>query len=293
MKQAILITAYKDFFRLIDLIDSFDDRFDIYIHIDKRIYVSETCMRMMRAFPCVKKVGCVYSINWGSRKHVDAILWLCRQALENSPDAQYFHLISGADMLIKSSNDFCDFFSANSGRNFIEYFPLPSKTWSGGGFNRLVWMHPLERLNILNQREMAIYERYLRFQHMLSRPRPLPSHAVYGGSCWWSLTREAVMYICGNYNKDGWYSRLENTFAPDEMYVQTLLATSYLKPTMVNNNLRYILWEHQNGHCPAILDEGDAYQIVKSDKMFARKIDSCISKKLIEFTDNYLHKKIL
>ena len=42
MKQAILITAYKNFNHLIDLIDFFDDDFEIFIHIDKKSILEKT-----------------------------------------------------------------------------------------------------------------------------------------------------------------------------------------------------------------------------------------------------------
>ena len=37
MRHAILITAYTDFVQLISLVEMFDYRFDIYIHIDKKV----------------------------------------------------------------------------------------------------------------------------------------------------------------------------------------------------------------------------------------------------------------
>lgn len=197
MKQAILITAYRDFRHLTDLVCGFDDRFDIFIHIDRKSRVDEEVMRWLQACRQVKEVRQVFTVNWGGRHHVDAILWLCR------------------------------------------------------------------------------------------RVRPLPPHPVYGGSTWWSLTREAVTYICDNYNRDGWYDRLADTFVPEEMYVQTLLLNSPLKDTVVNDNLRYILWEARHGSVPAVLDESDVEALCRSGAMFARKVDSEVSEKLIRTINSY------
>ena len=87
MRHAILITAYTDFLHLVDLVTSFDERFDVYIHVDRRVYLSAAARRLLENLPGVKAVGQEYAVNWGSRAHVDAILWLCRRALEGSPDA--------------------------------------------------------------------------------------------------------------------------------------------------------------------------------------------------------------
>lgn len=287
MKQAILITAYRDFRHLTDLVCGFDDRFDLFIHIDRKSRVDEEVMRRLQACRQVKEVRQVFTVNWGGRHHVDAILWLCRRALEASPSARYFHVISGADLLLKPLDDFVGFFEAHPGRNFMEYFRLPHANWSGGGLGRLEFVHPLDRLNLREAWPYAVYRRYLDRQMRKGRVRPLPPHPVYGGSTWWSLTREAVTYICDNYNRDGWYDRLADTFVPEEMYVQTLLLNSPLKDTVVNDNLRYILWEARHGSVPAVLDESDVEALCRSGAMFARKVDSEVSEKLIRTINSY------
>ena len=82
-RHAILITAYTDFVQLISLVEMFDYRFDIYIHIDKKAKISNTCFHLLEALPNVKVVDRVYAVNWGGRNYIDAILWLCREAIKN------------------------------------------------------------------------------------------------------------------------------------------------------------------------------------------------------------------
>ena len=95
------------------MLTGFDERFAVYIHLDRRVYLSAAARRLLENLPGVKAVGQEYAVNWGSRAHVDAILWLCRRALEGSPDAAYLHLVSGTDLLLKSPQAFCDFFEAH------------------------------------------------------------------------------------------------------------------------------------------------------------------------------------
>lgn len=90
MRHAILITAYTDFVQLISLVEMFDYRFDFYIHIDKKAKISNTCFHLLEALPNVKVVDRVYAVNRGGRNHIDAILWLCREAIKKSQDVSYF-----------------------------------------------------------------------------------------------------------------------------------------------------------------------------------------------------------
>ena len=286
MRHAILITAYTDFLHLVDLVTSFDERFDVYIHVDRRVYLSATARRLLENLPGVKAVGQEYAVNWGCRAHIDAILWLCRRALEGSPDAAYLHLISGTDLLLKPPQAFCDFFDAHQGQNFMEVFPLPTPRWHGG-WMRLAWRHPLDRLDLRNAHELAIYCRYLRCQRATGKMRPLPDFPVYGGSTWWDLTREAVDYVCTHANWNGWYDRLADTYVPEEVYVQTLLMNSPLRDTLTDRLLRYIDWTPRRGHSPAVLDETDLPALLASDAMFARKVDSRTSARLIDHINRH------
>lgn len=290
MRHAILITAYTDFVQLISLVEMFDYRFDIYIHIDKKAKISNTCFHLLEALPNVKVVDRVYAVNWGGRNHIDAILWLCREAIKKSQDVSFFHLISGTDLLVKPIEAFCNFFEQHKEDNFLDYFLLPNSCWAQGGFNRLEFKHPMDRINIKTANDYSVYCRFLNWQIKKGYVRTLPTHNIYGGSTWWSLSRSSVLYLCSHYNWMGWYDRLKNCFVPEEMYVQTILLNSKYRSTIINNNLRYIVCEYRNGNNPAVLDESDIPLILQSNAFFARKIDSKKSDKLISFIKN-LQKK--
>lgn len=283
MRHAILIIAHADFGRLTDLVRSFDDRFDIYVHIDKKARTDESSLSLLRSLPNVRAAESVYRVAWGARSIMDATLWLCRQALAGSPDVSFFHLISGSDLLVKSADAFCAFFDSHPENNFMEYFQLPYRGWGHGGLNRIEFRHPLDRVDIGTGWGHAVYDRYLNWQIRRGYVRPLPPYRVYGGSTWWSLNRDAVSYVCSHHNWRGWYDRLEDCFAPDEMYIQTLLLNSEYAPTVINDHMRYIVWEYRNGNSPAVLDETDIPGILRSKAVFARKTDSVTSRKLVSY----------
>ena len=81
MKQAILITAYKDIELLKTLVNSFNDNFNIYIHIDKKTSYLTHDINLIKAKFNVKVIDSIYKINWGGFNHLRAILHLAKKAL--------------------------------------------------------------------------------------------------------------------------------------------------------------------------------------------------------------------
>lgn len=284
MKHAVLIVAHTQFDLLLDLVRKFDNNFSIFVHVDKKVCLPRSILDTLLSDSRVRFIDQQYKVNWGGRSIVDAVLWLCRTALSDNEGVRcdYFHLISGTDFPIKNICYFKYFFEKHAGRNFMEFFRLPNVRWYREGVDRLMFLHPMDRIDWGNPLAQKIYERYVGYQRSRSLLRPLPGHPIYGGSTWWSLTREAVVYICEHANDNGWYDRLEDTFSPDEMFVQTILLNSCLKCTLVNDNLRYVNWEVRDGHSPVLLDERDALAIRKSSALFARKMDRNVSLSLME-----------
>ena len=285
MKHAILITAYKDLSYLLKLINSFDEDFNIYIHIDTKTiippYVISEFKRRSNVRCFIKK----YSINWGSMNHVKSILYLCKKALSNSEN-EYIHLISGSDCLIKNIEFFKYFFRKNRQLNFLEFFTLPNSQWSEGGLNRLEWYHPLDNINIKSPKGYRLYSKIIRAQQVKGKKRELPTIPLYGGSTWWSLSRECVHYIIINKNIHGLYDRMHDTLIPEEIYIPTIIMNSPFAESTINDELRYICWEARNGNIPAILDISDLIPILKSNCFFARKIEWHISSNLFNTLHN-------
>lgn len=76
MKQAILITAYKDFDHLEEIIKIFDESFELYVHIDKKSNVSAIQLSRFQSYLQVKLISQKYKVNWGGINHLKSILYL-------------------------------------------------------------------------------------------------------------------------------------------------------------------------------------------------------------------------
>ena len=121
MKQGILISAYKNFDHLIDIVSFFDENFEIYIHIDKKSKVDGSIINTLHSFNIVKLISRKYLVNWGGLNHLKCILHLSEVALK-SQELETFHLISGHDYPIKDISYFKDFFKTNKEKDFFSYF---------------------------------------------------------------------------------------------------------------------------------------------------------------------------
>ncbi len=282
MKQAILITSYKNFSHLIDLIAYFKSGFNIYIHIDAKSKPNHDVLDKINAFSQVNLLSRRYSINWGGVNLLKSILLLADHALKDAENC-YFHMISGDDWPLIGQAQFEDRFVSNTTQDYLSYFKLPDDRWKGGGLNRIQYYHFYDKFNVKSQK--IFVHGPLLIQRLFRLRRRLPSifKNFFGGSNYWSLTRESLDYVT-SFTRDhpDILNRMNYTFAADEIYFQTVLLNSKLAYKIVNDNLRYICWEYRNGSSPAFLDISDFEKIQQGNHIFARKFDQRISSALKE-----------
>lgn len=276
LKQAILITAYKNYNHLIDIINFFDDNFEFYIHIDKKSRLSNNDFKKIKNSKKVKLLVQKYKVNWGSFNHLKSILYLAEKALENSNN-YYFHLISGHDYPIKSVNEFNEYFYKKRDKNFLDYFDVPKNGWANnGGLDRLEYFNFFDLLNFKIPKQKRIIKKIVDIQKRVSFKRKFPDDfpKLYGGSTWWSLNKNTLKYVI-DYTKKKKHilNRFKYSLCSEEFYFQTIILNSEYKNNVINDDMRYIDWVAKNGNNPAILDISDYSKIKASNSFFARKFE--------------------
>ena len=118
-KHAFLIIAHKDdknFRTLLSLLD--DERNDLFIHMDKKnrdynIKMIESFVKHANVFHAKR-----YKVFWGSFSMVKAELSLLQKATREGT-YEYYHLVSGNDLHIKSMDFIHRFFDEHKGSEFI------------------------------------------------------------------------------------------------------------------------------------------------------------------------------
>ncbi len=277
MKQAILITAYKDIDQILNIINYFPNNFNFYIHIDKKSDVDLTPLKNIED----KNINVYnsYIVNWGGINHLKAILLMAEEAIKDDENS-YFHLISGQDYPAKSIDYFEN--KLNQTKDYLEFFEMPHKPWGDdGGMSRIEYYNLYDVFDAKRSNNKIQF--FIALQKKLRIKRSLPKEfpKFYGGSAWWSLTRDTLQYVLSYAkNNQKLFTRMKYTFAAEEIFFQTIIMNSAYADNVINDNLRYIDWNSGRGGYPAVLDSSDFPEIISSNKLFARKIDTEIAKKL-------------
>jgi len=242
----------------------------IIIHIDAKADISKFAF-IREALPgSIFFVDPPLAVYWGGLSQVNATLEMIKLAFSLKIDFEYAHFLSGQDIPVVSNIAIRNFLGKNKGLNFLDFNKLPFYRWQrSGGLDRVRYYWFSEKIGSKMAQVFYLLQKAIGFKRKF-----FPDMELYGGSNWWTLTREALEYI----QEKGaigtaYYRRFRYTLCPDEIYFQTLLLNSPLKQSIVSDNLRYIDWD-TGPHWPRMLNETDYETIIRSGKLFARKIDN-------------------
>lgn len=282
--HAVLITAYKDYPALLRLVRRLDRGFfKPFIHIDKRSRIGEAQIAELERLGA--QVSKTFVIRWGSHAHLQAILHLMGHALEHG-GFDYLHLISGQDYPLFGADEFrrrCD------GRIFIDYVRLNDEPRFvreryelGDPFHFLLsWPRGVDRVH-------KFLFRKSRWVHRLIAPprrRFGPYDHIWKALVWSSFPAPAARRLLNDLRAKDLLESIRNTRVAEEIYFATWFLNSDLASSVVKDDLRYTDWRQRNGSKPAYLDESDVDAVLNSGALFARKVSSTVSTKLLDEID--------
>ena len=287
MKHGFLITAYRDAPMLQALIEQLLELPDalLWINIDGRYpqVISEIkpyleSLNNPRVHLWTKRV------RWGSFEHMDVFLQMAQAAMKDG--CEYFHTITGQCRIVRPLDQFEQFFKAAKGKSFIQYFALPDVNWNGIGEPRLDRVKYYQLHDLLDARRWGIVfeilNRSLKIIQKLLGINRLKERNYHGGIVYFSLHRNAMAYLLTEWQKIS--SEFKYTFCCEETVPQTILlnGSQELVNSLVNFDLRFILWATQHGENPGLLDLSNLDCVLEGEHLFARKFDSRYAKSLIE-----------
>ncbi|MBR5660178.1 MAG: glycosyl transferase [Bacteroidales bacterium] len=275
MRHAFLILAHNEFEILKLLVSRLDDvRNDIFIHFDRKVAVLPEIK--------VKEAGLTIledrkDVRWGGFSMIEAEYALFEAAAAKGP-YQYYHLLSGVDLPLKSQDCIHGFFDAHDGKEFIGY------TWTEmpREFVRKMrrWHLFPEEFKSRNIFKKAFRAGFIRFQEAFGIIRN-KNVDFKKGSQWVSITDGMIHYLLDH--KDWVRKTFRNTFSPDELVVQTLCRMSPFRDNIFNTTddatgcMRAISWRENPGSSEMVLKDWSAedYGLLKeSPALFARKFNS-------------------
>jgi hypothetical protein len=287
MRHAFLVTAYRDYTTLCSLVDQLLELPDsrIFINIDGRSKgLIHQFTKHLKTLNNPRIDLQIQEVRWGSYEHFDVFMQMAQKAL--NINCEYFHTITGQCRIVKPIATFEAFFEENENKNYIQHFPLPDVNWNGKGEPRLDRIKYYQLHDVFDARKLGIVFRVLNssfkaVQKLIGINR-LKDRQYYGGIVYFSINKRAMQYLIHEWKEIE--SEFKYTFCCEETVPQTILLNSpdELKGTMINFDLRYMLWESQHGENPGILDEGNLEEVQKLEYLIARKFDSRYSGKLIK-----------
>lgn len=295
MRHAYLIIAYDKFEQLAFQLSLLDDpRNDIFIHIDKRSSFTEEDKQALLASTQHSKVYFTprIAVYWGHFSLVECELILYHTASQKGPYAVY-HLISGADMPLRSQDAIHDFFADKSDKIFItRYNQEEAKELK---LHKLVeHYHLSRRINPRNLspvlrkilRAYQILENKLQTALKVDRLHGKREEMGFDGfSEWKSISHDVLEAILTH---ESWIRKqFRFTFCSDEYFFPMTLKRANLLdriyhyeavndiPDEFQGNLRYINW--WDGHPHEWTDSpADIAQLEKGRELghlFSRKFN--------------------
>ena len=282
-RHAYLIMAHTQpelLKKLVMLLD--DQRNDLYIHVDCKA----EGFPMEEVAACVKHAGCSFvertDVKWGSYSQINCEMVLLKEAVKT--EHQYYHLLSGMDLPVKSQKEIFEFFDRYEGLEFIDE---DSEKISEAALSRVKYHHHFygkagSVKDILGALETKA-QKLLR----VDRTRKYGEITFQKGRNWFSITHGLAKLAV---EKEAWIQEVfANSVCGDEVFLQTVARNSQYAEKICNPNTRpeivdtrYIDWKRGSNNNPYIFRETDFEELMNAPGLFARKFDWNVDEVIIE-----------
>lgn len=269
---AYIVSAYKNLEQVARLAERLvTERSVVYVHVDKKTD-DAAYRRLERTLESTSRLRLLerHVCHWGGFGHVRATLKGLEALLASGDDFEHVVLLTGQDYPIKPIVQIERFFAGHRGTSFMAHSQLPSPWWSPrGGLDRIEYRHWRWR------------DRHVRLPWKRRFPADVKPH---GGGAYWNLSRLCVEHVMRFVeSRPDVVDFFRHVDIPDEVFFQTVIMSSDLAGSVVNDNLRYIDWTR--GPRPALLEARDLPALRASPKLFARKFDVFHDARILDLID--------
>lgn len=286
-RHAYLILAHKNFGQLRKLMEMLDDpRNDIFMHVDaKAKEFNEPDWKNIVRYSRITFINPRRNVNWGGVSIMRAELDLLETATKQDK-YDYYHLLSGMDLPIKPQDEIHDFFDANAGKEFINYWEFKKSTLSRFRYFTIFPEGEAKfRTRIINHifkgLQMAVGFRINRDVDFRF------------GSQWFSVTDRLARYVI---EKRDWLEKVfRHTSTCDEIFLATLVWNSPFRENLYHStpvksqkevnmsNMRFIDWTRGESIRHPWTFRNDDWTLLQSVPHFwARKFDENVDAEIID-----------
>ncbi|MDR2234124.1 MAG: beta-1,6-N-acetylglucosaminyltransferase [Tannerella sp.] len=273
MKHAYLIIAHNEFEILKCLIRAIDDsRNDIYIHFDRKLNELPTVRTQFAGLYILTER---IDVRWGDLSVVEAEYKLFEAACKHG-GYDYYHLLSGVDMPLKSQDYIHDFFEKHQGKEFIGYFNgnISKQMHRKVQLYHLFPKYFRESKGFRPLARKMLRAIWLRMQMSLGIKRN-QGITFKKGTQWISITHDLATHLLTQKNQV--LETYHHTFCSDEVFVQTICWNSDFRDRIYDLHdegrscMRAINWQDNR---LVEWEEKDFERLMTSEALFARKFGS-------------------
>ncbi len=281
-KHACLIMAHDEFGVLKKSLTLMDHpRNDIYVHVDKKV----KDFNPQDFYPFVKKGQLFFTqrtkVTWGSYSQINAELLLLKSAVKNK--YEYYHLLSGSDLPLKSMAEMHNFFDQRKGKELITFNKVAYETKN---FHfRIKEYYFLQELMGKNRSGIInfINKVLLKSQNFLKVNRMKNSHLDFRkGLNWFSITHDLAQYVL--LHEPDIKKQYKFTIMADEIFLQTLVWNSHFRDAICEDMTRLT----KKGR-PYIFRIEDFDFLIQSKAFWGRKFSEKVDPYIIEKIYKHLH----
>ncbi len=304
---AYLIAAHSDLIHLKRLISALDFQADFFIHIDRKSEMDLSDPLFLQSNVYLLSGKDRIKVYWAGFSQVNATLKLIEKCLQVSAEKNIKYLkavfFSGACYPIKNNKEIHRFFQDKRGVNFIKGMDVTTPNHYKYNYS-LKHYHYFDMF-LLSKFATRIIRKILYFStYIFIKPNYYVNEQgekkiIYHGSSWWAINQDVLEYI-RRFSKDE--ARLSKyfkyTMAADEKFFHTIFFNSPFSRSNISagpDAFKPSTAAFANLH---IIDtsltkwftEDDYGSILKSDKLFVRKVSTQHSKALLDKIDRNLLK---
>lgn len=298
MKIAVLCFAHKDSYLLNTLFAqllSLNDTTDIYVHLDKK---SEKLKSEIIESDHVRYIKNNVSVTWGDDSMMRSFINSMNEINEQKISYDHFIICTGQDLLVKDG--LVDFLKQNKDNIYLDAYK------GRDSFYRLVLTHSFPRTIC---RDLYIYPWYHPLRLYLSIYFRLVSRGLipkkkdicgtkdltFYYSFNWSVMPYKVMEYIVNYLKENpkFQNLYSNTYIPEDGFLATIILNSPFAQNVQwedDVHSKTLTYHTPIKIHPKVFDLTDVKDIEESGCYFARKFDSNVDKKIIDYCKNLIIK---
>lgn len=273
-KHAYCIIAHSEPTILSTLVKMIDDsRNNIFILLDskadKSLFANITTNQSH-----LEWVPDRVDVRWGDISQVRAEIMVLGYAFSKGYH-QYYHLISGIDLPLKSQDYIHEFMSNNYPKEFVGF--SPNKLQSRYNYYYLFTKYYRHNNILIFLVTKILRKAFIQLQKIVGFRRKYTME-IQRGCNWISITNEFCEYLLSY--SDSFLKQFKYIPCVDEFFAQTILWNSPFKKNIYDlcsefdSCMRMIDWNRGNPYVWGNIQEDDFNILINSNKLFARKFSS-------------------